>query len=147
MTDLALDHLRDQVLMLLHREAMTCRDVEDIVRFLRIFEQTMLQQMAEEQAAADAGKRGYSHDDVLAWEARLKTLLPLFDAANAAVAQIERTGFQVEGKAELRQAELDLRGMLSVPADRLRQAAENVRQRRGRSLAEVRDALQRRLHA
>ena len=147
MTDLALDHLRDQVLMLLHREAMTCRDVEDIVRFLRIFEQTMLQQMAEEQAAADAGKRGYSHDDVLAWEARFKTLLPLFDAANAAVAQIERTGFQVEGKAELRQAELDLRGMLSVPADRLRQAAENVRQRRGRSLAEVRDALQRRLHA
>ena len=147
MTDLALDHLRDQVLMLLHREAMTCRDVEDIVRFLRIFEQTMLQQMAEEQAAADAGKRGYSHDDVLAWEARFKTLLPLFDAANAAVAQMERTGFQVEGKAELRQAELDLRGMLSVPADRLRQAAENVRQRRGRSLAEVRDALQRRLHA
>jgi hypothetical protein len=78
MSEFAFDHLREQVLMLLHREAMTCRDVEDVVRFIRIFQQTMLQQMAEEQAAADAGKRGYSHDDVLGWEARLKTRLPLF---------------------------------------------------------------------
>ncbi|MEA2707578.1 MAG: hypothetical protein QOF78_179, partial [Phycisphaerales bacterium] len=113
MTDLALDHLRDQVLMMLHREAMTCRDVEDLIRFVRIFQQTMLQQMAEEQAANPAT----ADDDVVAWEARFKTLLPLFDAANTAIAQMEKAGYKVAGKAELRQAELDLRGMLSVPAE------------------------------
>jgi hypothetical protein len=147
MTDLALDHLRDQVLMRLHREAMTCRDVEDLVRFLRILHQTMLRQMAEEQAAADAGKRGYGSDDALAWEARFQTLLPLFDAANTAVAQMERTGYPVDGKADLHQAELDLRGMLSVSAERLQRSAESIRGGRGRSLAEVRDGVQRRLHA
>jgi hypothetical protein len=147
MTDLVLDHLRDQVLMQLHREAMTCRDVEDLVRFLRILHQTMRAQMAEEHAAADAGKRTLAADDAVAWEGRFKALLPLFDAVNVAVGQMEKDGYHVNGKAELREVELDLRGLLSVPVARLQQAAESARQGRGRSLAEVRDAVRRRLHA
>lgn len=133
--------------MQLHREAMTARDVEDLLRFLRIFHHTMIEQMSEEQAGATAGKRAYTPDDALAWEARFRELLITFDAANGAIARAEASGYTVDGVAAFREAELELRGMLSVPVARLQQAAESVRQRRGKSLAEVRDAVQRRLHA
>lgn len=139
--------LFDQLLMQLHREAMTARDVEDLLRFLRIFHYTMVDQMAEEQAAAKGGRRSYTDADALAWESRFKELLPAFDAANDAIARLARDGYTIDDVSEFRQAELDLRGMLSVPIERLQQAAESVRQGRGRSFAEVRDALQRRLHA
>ncbi len=139
--------LFDQLLMQLHREAMTARDVEDLLRFLRIFHHTMIDQMAEEQAGATAGKRAYTPDDALAWEARFKELLTTFDAAHGATARAEASGYTVDGLAAFREAELELRGMLSVPVARLQQAAESVRQRWGKSLAEVRDTVQRRLNA
>jgi hypothetical protein len=139
--------LFDQLLMQLHRDAMSARDVEDLLRFLRIFHYTMLDQMTEEQAAATAGKRAYTPDDALAWEARFKELLTAFEAADGAIARAEGAGFTIDGVAAFREAHLDLRGMLSVPIERLQQAAESVRQGRGRSLAEVRDGIRRRLHA
>ena len=119
---------------------MTARDVEDLLRFLRIFHYTMLDQMTEEQAAATAGKRAYTPEDALAWEARFKELLTAFDAANGAIVRAEGSGYRLDGVAAFRETELDLRGMLSVPVERLQQAAASVRQGRGRSLAEVRDA-------
>ena len=139
--------LFSQLLMQLHRYTYSAPDVEELLRFLRIFHYTMVEQMAEEQAAVAGGRRPYSADDALMWEARFKELLQAFVVADEAIARMEAAGHKIDDTGDFRQAELDLRGMLSVPTERLQQAAESVRQGRGRSLAEVRDAVRRRLHA
>jgi hypothetical protein len=139
--------LFDHVLMRLHREAMTARDIEDMLRFLRILHDTMVEQMAEEHATASAGRRAFTDNDALAWEAKFQGLLAAFDAAVNAIDRMQHAGYAIDGAAEFRQTDLELRGMLSVPVAQLARAAENIRQGRGRPLSEVRDALRRRLHA
>ncbi len=87
----------DQVLML-HREAMTARDVEDLLRFTRIFYHTMVEQMAEEQDNARLSRRTYTADDALSWESNFKELLAVFDAGNHAIERMDAPSLSWSGR-------------------------------------------------
>jgi hypothetical protein len=128
-----------------HREAMRCRDLEDLMQFVRLLFRTTLVMIAEQQEQAAAGRSEFTADNAREWETRLRDLLPAVDATNRAIEKFNQFGYALKGLDEFHEAERDLRGMLSVSVDRIQQATDSLNAGRKRSLAEVRDELQRRV--
>jgi exonuclease VII large subunit len=86
-------------------------------------------------------------DQARQFEARYRRLQETFANIAAALADLEAAGGRPEGALEFRAAKLDLDLLCQLSVDRMLKADESLRQGRGRSMAEVRDELRRRLGA
>ena len=126
-----------------HREAMACRDVEDLIAV-----GLALLETAEKSAArplppdtppdrAAAIRRDY-------WELG-RDFDAHFDRIATLVGEVEQRGFRVEGADRLRDARGFLKAALSVTPEGLAEAEEDIRQGRVAPAAEVRDGIRRRL--
>ena len=80
-------------------------------------------------------------------EARYRRLRETYDRIAQLLADWEAGGGRAEGAAAFRAAKLDLDLLCQLSVERMMKADESLGQGRGRSMAEVRDELRRRLGA
>lgn len=130
-----------------HHEAMACRDLEEVIAFSNYVYERIRAMDAEWSAEVKAAGTEPSADDAEAlgnlyakWRDRAR-----FALSRAAL--FEKARHEVKGAGRLREFCREVDGILSVPAERLRQAAQHVREGRTRPLGEVRDELLRRFGA
>jgi hypothetical protein len=130
-----------------HDAAMACRDLEEVIAFGNyVFERI---RAMDEEWSAEARAAG-----TMPSEGDAKAVANLYDkwrhCARIAMSQaavFEKAGHMVKGADRLREFCREVDGILSVPAERLLQAAQHVREGRTRPLGEVRDELLRRFGA
>jgi hypothetical protein len=141
-----LEHQAAQ-LMRVHGEAMRCCDVEDFMQVVRLIYRTSMQMIAERQQQAAAKYRPYTITEAREWETQFHAMLRAIETINPLIDHFQQQGFSLAGLTEFREAEHDLRGMLSISVDQIPQAKEDLRAGRSRPLSEVRGELQRHLRA
>jgi hypothetical protein len=122
-----------------------CRELEEVIAFTNFVYERLSR--IEEEWSDELDRTGADPklDDARAVERLYRNWCERARSNLGHAAVLERAGHEIKGADDLRRAMREVEGILSMPVDRLRRAAESVREGRTRPLGEIRDALRRRL--
>jgi len=122
-----------------------CREVDDLLSVaVALYERTKDGVRRWQASVADWDSAAWV-DQARSFEARYRKLQEAFARIARVLADSEAEGCVPEGTEKFRHAKLDLDLLCQLSVDRMLNADESLRQGRGRTMAEVRDELRRRL--
>ena len=130
-----------------HLEAMDCRDVEDLVSVAVSLFNSIKQSVARWHTRGEALSTEQEIAEGRRYYHLYETAASLFQVVTGLVERITACGFVVEGATELTAADRELRGILSVPFDRMVKSVAQLRAGQSRPLGEVMGELRDRHHA
>jgi hypothetical protein len=124
-----------------------CREVDDLLSVaVALYERTRDGVRRWQASITDWDSTTWV-DQARSFEARYRKLQEAFTRIALVLADSQAQGCLPEGMETFRRAKLDLDLLCQLSVDRMLKSDESLRQGRGRTMAEVRDELRRRLGA
>lgn len=123
---------------------IACRELEEVISFSNYVYERIRGIDAEWSAELDAAGTEAPLAEAKALEALYARWRDRAKANLQRAAEFLQAGHPVRGADRLWEFDREAEGILSVPAERIRQAADGIKEGHGRPLAEVRDELLRR---
>ena len=127
--------------------AVRCREVGDLLSVaVALYERTGEGVRAWQASVAEWESTAWI-EQARVFETRYRKLQQVFAGIARVLGDAQAQGCSPEGAERFRQAKLDLDLLCQLSVDRMLKSDESLRQGRGRTMAEVRDELRRRLGA
>lgn len=120
-----------------HRIAILAFDVQDLARDVVDLFRRMNEDVERWQDQIALGTCPEFLNQEAEWDQLYRRLADLFERAHSLILTIESFGHRVDSKAEFTAAWRELRGIVSITLDEVRQGAEQINRGEFKSLGEV----------